>query len=400
MADYQYRAVDQHGKGVSGTLVADSELDLDRQLQELGYWVVESTVQSKKKKTVVGSVPRKQLIDFFNGMHAMLSAGITVSDAISTLAEETEQQSFKEILGDICLNVESGNSLDATLEKYPKVFSSQIVNLVRAGEFSGNLATVCADVAEHLEWVDKILADVKQASIYPVMILTAVLGLVFLMFSFVVPRFSKIFDSLQLDLPLLTQVVIDIGDFTISNWYWILMLPVASFFLLKILATRMPVINWYVDTLKLRIPVFGPLNQMIVQSRFSHNMALLTRAGVTLLDSLTLCKGVVNNRVMKKAVSDAEQSVNDGERMTDALRKHWVISPILLRMMVVGEESGKLDEALEHASSRFDREIPRTIKKVFGILEPLIMITLIVIVGLIGGAVFLPMFSLMSGIGG
>ncbi len=400
MVEYIYRAVDSSGQAADGVMIADSEQQLDKRLQELGYWVIDVNEKSKAKRALGKAVSRRELIDFFNGLHSMLSAGLTVSDSINAIAEETVDERFAAVLRDLKIKVEGGTSVDESLSHYPKVFSPQIINLIRAGEFSGNLAAVCEDVSHHLEWVDKIVADVKQASIYPVMILTAVMGLVFLMFSFVVPRFSKIFNSLELELPLLTQIVVKIGEFSLQYWWLILMVPVCVVLFFKFAPSYSSAVGLQLDRLKLDLPVFGRLNRMIVLSRFCHNMALLTKAGVTILEALSLCKGLVGNRVMERAVIDAELFVNDGKKMTDAFRLHDIISPTVLRMMVVGEESGRLDNALENASSRFDREIPRQIKKVFSILEPMIMITLIMIVGLIGGAVFLPMFSLMSGIGG
>lgn len=398
MPDYSYHALDAKGLAVDGVMTAESETQLDNNLQQMGYWVINVEEKKRKKASFSNSVPRKELIDFFTGMHTMLSAGISVSESLSSIAEETENEGFAIILRDLQMQVEAGNSVDHAMSAHPEVFSKQIINLIKAGEFSGNLETVCQDISHHLEWLDKILADVKQASIYPIMVLTAVMGLVFLMFAFVVPRFNKIFISLDLELPPLTQAVISIGEVVTQYWWIFLMIPIAIFLFFKIAPKRFPIIAWYIDQLKINLPIFGQLNQMIVLSRFCHNLSLLTKAGVSILDALALSKGLVGNKVMEKAVIDAEVSVNDGNRMTDALRKHDIISPIVLRMLVIGEESGSLDRSLEHASARYDREIPRQIQRVFSILEPLIMISLIVIVGLIGGAVFMPMFSLMSGI--
>jgi len=401
MIDFSYQAVDSKGAPIKGVMAAESESALDEKLHSLGYWLVEA-IERKPKKNQLGQkkVSRKELIDFFNGLHSMLGAGIPVSTSIAAIAEETPDEYFSQIMRDLQINIEAGNSLDEAMSQHPKVFSNQITNLIKAGEYSGNLGTSCYDISIHLEWLDGILADIKQASIYPVMIVTAVLGLVFLMFTFVVPRFSKIFDSLNLELPLLTQVVVDIGKFTTDHWLSILLFPFVLIFVLKNGPKFVPGMGLFLDTLKLNLPVFGGLNRMIVQSRFCHNLGLLIKAGVPILEALKLSKDLVGNLLMEKAAQDAVLAVNEGRKMTEALRVHNVISPIVLRMMVVGEETGRLDSALEYASTRFDKEVPRQIKRVFSVLEPMIMITLIIIVGLIGGAVFLPMFSLMSGIGG
>ncbi len=402
MPDYNYRAVNTKGQSISGSMFAYDENELDKNLQRIGYWLIESSTQNKEKQAVSGKekVSRKELMDFFNGMYSMLAAGIPVATTIISLAEETTDETFAKVLKDIQVNVEAGNPLDIAMQRHPKIFSSQIVNLIKAGEYAGNLETSCEDITAHLEWVDSIMADIKQASIYPIIILCAVLGLVFLMFFFVVPRFKTIFDSLNLELPLLTQIVIKIGDFTTQYWWLILSLPVCLFLFFKHVPKYLPTLAMSIDRFKLNVPVFGQLNRMIIQSRFCHNMGLLLKAGVPIIDALSLSKALVGNLVMEKATQDAEAAVNEGRRISEALREHNVISPIVLRMMIVGEETGRLDEALKYVSLRFDKEVPRQIKRVFSVLEPMIMITLIFIVGLIGGAVFLPMFGMMSGLGG
>ena len=399
MVDFVYSAVDSKGQSMDGIMSAESELDLDLRLQELGYWLIDATKNTTKKSTFSQkSVPRKELVDFFNGLNSMLNAGISISESIAAIADETEVRHFSAVLRDLKLNVEAGNTLDDAMRKHPNIFNDQITNLIKAGEYSGNLGQACEDISEHLEWLDEIMADIKQASIYPILIFSAVMGLVFLMFTFVVPRFSKIFDSMKIELPPLTQAVVAIGDFTSNNWYFILLIPIALISLIKLGPKYSATFGYGLDKLKLNLPVFGKLNRMIVQSRFCHNLGLLLKAGVPILEALSLCKGLVGNRVMEKAVLDAELSVTEGKKMTVGLRDHNIISSIVMRMMVVGEETGRLDRSLEFASNRFDKEVPRQIKRVFGILEPMIMLVLISIVGLIGGAVFLPMFSMMSGL--
>lgn len=399
MIDFVYSAVDAKGQSMDGIMSAESELDLDLRLQELGYWLIDASPKTKQRNGFSKkSVPRKELVDFFNGLNSMLSAGISISESISAISEETDVEHFSIILRDLKLNVEAGNTLDDAMRQHPNIFNNQITNLIKAGEYSGNLGQACEDISEHLEWLDGIMSDIKQASIYPILIFSAVMGLVFLMFTFVVPRFSKIFDSMNLELPPLTQGVIAIGEFTSSNWYFILFFPIFLVSVIKVGPKYSASFGYGLDKLKLNLPVFGKLNRMIVQSRFCHNLALLLKAGVPILDALALCKGLVGNRVMEKAVLDAELAVTEGEKMTVGLRQHNIISSIVMRMMVVGEETGRLDRSLKYASNRFDKEVPRQIKRVFGILEPMIMLVLISIVGLIGGAVFLPMFSMMSGL--
>lgn len=398
MPEFTYHAVDASGRATRGVMAAESEMALERRLREVGYWLIDASTAGRKSSRNPTNVSKAELVEFLYGMSSLLAAGVTAADALRAMVEETANESFKIVLEDIELNLNAGTSIHDAISKYPGIFNTQSRHLIKAGEFSGNLAVAFRDLAEHIEWTQKLLGDVKQASLYPAMILAAVLGLIILMVTFVVPRFAEIFDDLDLDLPLLTRGVITLGEWA-QSFGWIL----ASLLVICAVATRLAYqrldeARLFIDGLVLRVPVFGPINRMLVLSRFAHNMALMIAAGVPILQALELCRGVVGNRVMEDAVAAAEQAVNDGQRVSEALREHNIVSPLVLRMLTVGEETGRLDEALGHVAKRLDDEIPRRIQAAFGVLEPVIMLTLIGVVGLIGGSVFLPMFSLMSGL--
>jgi type IV pilus assembly protein PilC len=205
---------------------------------------------------------------------------------------------------------------------------------------------------------------------------------------------------LNIELPTITKVVVTIGAFCNSHW-WAMLLAIGGLFAgLKFGPVYSPKMAYTMDKVKLRMPVFGPINQLLVLSRFAHNMALMLKAGVPIIEALSLVSGVVANRVVQAALDSAQQAVTDGRRMSEALSDHDVVSPIVMRMIVVGEETGKLDSCLEKVSTRMDDEIPRRIKRLFGILEPVIILVLLGIVGMVAAAIFLPLFSLMSGIRG
>ena len=398
MPDFSYHAVDASGHATRGVMAAENELALERRLREVGYWLIDAKAGVRKHARGSGRVSRAELVEFLYGMASLLAAGVTAAHALRAMVEETENESFRVALEDIELNLNAGSSIHDAVSKYPGIFNTQARHLIKAGEFSGNLATAFRDLAEHIEWTQKLLADVKQATLYPAMILAGVFGLIALMVTFVVPRFAAIFEDLDLDLPLLTRGVIALGEWAQSFGWVIGLILVAGGFAVRFAYRNLDDARLLIDGLWLKVPVFGPLNRMLVLSRFAHNMSLMIAAGVPILQALALCRGVVGNRVMESAIRAAEQAVSDGHRVSEALREHQIVSPMVLRMLTVGEETGRLDEALAHTARRFDEEIPRRIQAAFAVLEPAIMMTLIGIVGLIGGAVFLPMFSLMSGL--
>ena len=399
MPQYAYRAVDKDSHVSNGILVSDSVAMLERRMAELGLWLIEAKEHTAKAQSYQPvRANRKDLVDFFNGLATLVGAGIDIAESLRVLVEETQDEGLRRVLEDVRLNIESGVSFYEAMSSHPEVFNAEICNLIRAGEYSGRLIETCYDIGHHLEWVDQLMADVQQATIYPSLVGIAVLGLIFLMFSFVVPQFAEIFDSLNLELPAITQVVVAVGAFC-NDYWWLVLCAIGGLIgVLKFGPRYLPSLALALDRFKLRMPIFGKLNQLLTMSRFSHNMGLMLRSGISIVDALELVKGIVGNRVMTQAVQDAQMAVTEGRRMSQALIQHQIVSPIVMRMIVVGEETGQLDLSLEKVSTRFDNEIPRRIKRLFGILEPMIIMILLGVVGVVAAAIFLPLFSLMSGL--
>ena len=401
MPSYAYKAVDHASKKITGILVSENEIKVEQSLSDIGLYLVDLKIVSADRTHSRVKVSRREMVDLFNGLSAMLEAGIDVSQCLSILRDETPKPELRNVLADLKLNVESGIALDDAMDRHPSVFEPDVRNLIRAGSHSGKLVEACKDVADHLEWLDHLVHDIKQATVYPTVIIIAVFGLILLLFSFVVPQFSVIFDSLDLELPGITKAVVAMGNFTVRFW-WIFILAVAAIFaVLKYLPKWHPEFGLYMDKTKLRLPLFGSLLLLLSQSRFAHNLSLMLKAGVPIVEALNLLSGVVGNRAVSHAVIDARHAVTEGRTMSDGLTPHRdIFTPIIMRMIVVGEESGKLDTCLEMISNRLDTELPRRIKRLFSVLEPMIITTLIGIVGLVAAAIFLPLFSLMGGVMG
>ena len=401
MAQFEYRAIDQHSKVSSGVLVADSLAVLEGRISDLGLWLIEAKEVTRTTKTtkLKANASRRDLADFFDGLATLLGAGIDLAESLRVLVSEVEDPGFQRALEDVRINMESGASLYDALSAHGDLFSIDIRNLVRAGEHAGKLVEACQDISRHLEWMDQLVGDIKQATMYPTMISIAVFALVMVMFTFVVPQFSLVFDSLDMELPGITLAVIAIGEFC-TNYWWLILLGITLlggglYLGPRYSATFAIALDWT----KLKAPVFGELNKMLLLSTFTHNMALMLKAGVPILESIQLVSGLVRNRVMARILVNAEQAVTEGRKMSEALDNPEIISPLVMRMVVVGEETGNLDKCLEKVSQHLDREVPRRIKRLFGILEPTIIMVLLGIVGAVAAAIFLPLFSLMSGIG-
>ena len=399
MLNYAYRAIDRDGHGVAGTLAAMDEQSLAEKLQTIGYWLVEAKTCKPEELKEPRRVKRAELAELFANLATLLDAGLSIVAAMRTLEKESEDIGLQRVLTDVRLNIETGTSFGEALARHPKIFDEQMRNTIAAGEYGGNLSESLREIARYLEWLQRLLADVKQASTYPIVVLCVLVAFMMLLFGFVVPRFAAILTELRLELPLVTKIVIGIGG---AVQHYGLVAAAATLFALVSMRAAVRRLHWLafaLDRFKLRMPVFGKLNQMLCLSRLTHQLGLLLKSGVPITTSLELCQHSLGNRVYGELVGAALGVVMQGGVLSTAFRDHADIPGMLVRMISVGEETGRMEHALNHVSQHLDEEIPRRIKKLFGIVEPFVMLTLIGMVGTVALAIFLPLMSMMGGLG-
>jgi type II secretory pathway component PulF len=276
---------------------------------------------------------------------------------------------------------------------FPRVFSNQVIAMIQAGEVSGRLPEVFESLSAYYEWMDGLVAEIRQALIYPVIVLIAASGLVAMLFTFVIPKFVGLLSDLSVEIPMLTRVVMGISDFFVAFWPLIfgsaIAIPIAVKF-----ALRIPAFGRSFDRKLMDLPVFGSLVTMFGVSRFAQNLAMLYRSGIALLNGLEICKSLVGNRAIEYALEDVRQTVLEGTPMSKGMSKHDVFPTTLITMVATGEASGTLDEALQSVADYYNTLIPRRIKAVFAIFNPVVMLTLIGIVGVVALSVVLPILSL------
>jgi type IV pilus assembly protein PilC len=374
---------------------------LDRQLQDMGLWLVrtletnpKSAARSARKK---GRVKPRDLMEFFTHMFTLLEAGIPLTQALNSLSVETPNLHLRATLHTIFQQVEAGNTLHEAMSQHPRVFAPQVINLVHAGEDSGTLTDTFKELERYLDWVDQIRGDVRQATIYPSIVIVAVIGLLVLLFTFVIPRFVPILEGLHVPLPTITVVIIAMSEFFVGAW-WILGSLILACTVVWVVGRKyLTGFSAWRDRTILQIPVIGPLIQMLTLSIFVQNFAVLYRAGIPVLQCLQLCQGLVGNSVVEKALQDTQRAVAEGSTINESLSRHPIFPPMVIQMISVGEATGTLPQTLMNVANFYNREIPRKIKKAFAIFEPMITLGLIVIVGTVALALFMPMMSLMSG---
>lgn len=406
MPVYTYIAVDERGRQHKGLMPAHSESHLEEKLVSTGAWLLDAQLQKAPSATddaarsrsgwVSRHVKRRDLIEFCTLMCFQAKVGVPLVQALDVASQDCENPVFGKILGSLKAYIESGMLFYEALERYPRVFTPHFISVIRAGETSSKLPEAFDDLRAYLEWVDRVIAEVRQASLYPAVVSVVVFAFVVGLFTFIIPKFAELLSSVNAELPLLTQIIFGLSGFMKSTW-WIWLLGVPGLIVSALVARRMSRrVALFFDAMKFKLPVFGELNWMLAISRFTHNLAILYRSGIPILNSLHLCQGLTGSVVVETAVSAVEEAVKAGSTISEALRRHAVFPPLLIRMVVMGETTGNLDQALDNVSEYYSEIIPRRIKKILTVLEPALTLFLIFVIGCVALSIYLPILSLMG----
>jgi type IV pilus assembly protein PilC len=335
-------------------------------------------------------VPRRALIEFFLQLNLQLKSGVPLLTALSFGLEEGTHAGLAVVQRDLLERVRGGASFSEALGAHPRAFGPLVVNLIRAGESSGRLAETCGELRRYYEWLDRLIADVRQALIYPTIVLGVTTIFFFAMFTTLIPRFAKVLLELNVRLPLLTRLLLETSQW-FTKYVWVIGPALAlTFAALKWGPKWWPRFARALDAAKLRLPIFGPLLRLVCQSRLAQNLATLYGSGVPLLESLRLCRPLVGNRLIEEAVGELQAGVNAGRNLHELMRENLLFSRLMVQMVAVGEGSGKLGESLQHVADYYNEVLPRQVKKLLTILEPAMILGLIVLVGTVALAVFLP----------
>ena len=411
MPVFRYQAIDKRGRSLGGLMPALDEPNLEVRLRGLGLWLTEAALErpeaagAKPRRTEMrwlrlhGKRQRRELIDFCTLMTFQVRAGIPLAKALEVACQDCKDPTFQKVLTGLQVHLESGLRFHEALKRYPEVFSPHFVSVIRAGELSSKLPETLDDLKEYLEWVERVLADVRQATLYPSILITVVAGFVLFLFSTIIPKFAALLDNLHVEQPMLTHIVLTASDVIKTTW-WI-WLPLLVFVVVGVPILRRQSLGFAraFDGLKLRVPIFGDLNLMLALSRFTHNLAILYGAGIPILEALDMCQhGLIGNTFVEQAVARVRADIVTGSTISEALHRQPVFSALLLRMVTMGEATGKLDEALQNVSSYYNEVIPRRIKNLFTVLEPAMMLFLIFLIGCIALAIYLPIITLMGSI--
>jgi type IV pilus assembly protein PilC len=398
---YAYRVRTKEGRVLTGKMDADGEAAVASRLRSQGMIPVQITRDSKvSMKMEINILPKKvklkDLAIFSRQFATMINSGLSLLRTLNILSEQTDNPKLKETIGALRDDVERGSSLSGAMSKHPKVFTNLFVSMVKAGETGGQLDTVLTRLADNYEADYKLRQKVKAAMTYPVVVAGIAVLLVTIMLLFIVPTFAQMFEGLGGELPLPTQILLNLSR--AARWLIPLLavLAVIGFMAYKRVRKANADFRLKADQLKLKIPIFGDLFQKIALSRFSRTLALLLRAGVPVLQALDIVADTTGNEVLTRATNDVKDSVRSGETMAGPLERHGVFPPMVVQMISVGEDTGALDSMLDKIADFFDQEVESTTESLTSLIEPIMIAVLGGIVGAMIIALYMPMFKIFE----
>ena len=342
--------------------------------------------------------PRKisltQRIFFVQQLGVMLKAGISLSVALKTLAQQTTSKSFGRILNDLQQGVEKGNLLSKGLEKYQKIFGELFINMVRAGEASGKLEDVLRQLFVQMKKDHDIIAKVKGAMIYPAIVVTMMIVIGILMLIYVIPTIAGVFKEINVPLPLATRILISTSDFAVKYGFY---LAIGLIVLVIILGriVSLPQGKHQFHQLLLRLPIAGSIIRKVNLARFCRSLSSLLKTDIPIVQSFEITSRILGNVIYRNALMEAKEKIKKGISIRESLAPHLkLFPPVVLQMIAVGEETGALDNILEESAIFYEEDVAQTMENLPSIIEPVLMVILGVGVGAMAVAVIMPMYSL------
>lgn len=399
LPDYWYKALTGSGTVEEGWMSAPSEIVVEDQLRQKGAFLIKAQARTRAKRVTDGKIDRKELLALLEYLAGSFTAGLPLLTTLDDVPRRLRSPKLKAIIGEVRYAVaEEGKSLSDAMGAHPKAFPQVLLTTIQAGEASGQLSFSLQQLVEYLDWQEGITSSMRQAVMYPIVVLVAVSLLVTGLVGFVFPRILPVLRMRQVDLPLPTRIIMTSSDFLRHNIVALLVV-LALTVVAIVLMRRTEGGRMWVDRAILRIPVLGNLLLEVNMARVVTYLGLFYKTGVDLLKSLILVENMATNKVVAKVVRDAREAITGGETIANAFGRSPLVPIIVMRSLALGEATGKLDEALDRAKTYYGREIPAAVRRVITLIQPLLIVTLGGVVLLVALAIMLPILNIYNTIG-
>lgn len=396
MAVFNYKVVDRDGKNKKGTIEAPNRDGAEKKLKSEGYSVMSLTEQSSplgdiglfKKK-----VKSRDLGVFCKQFSAVIKAGVTIISALELMGDQIENKTLRKAIQDARTYVEKGGTLADAFRVNPDVFPPIMINMVAAGEMSGNLE-ICLDrLVEHFEKDNALSSKIKGAMVYPIVVLCVMVVVVIVVLVAVIPNFADMFADMGTQLPLATRMMMAAADFVKYKWWLLIIIIAAIVFGIKFFK-KTPFGEQLFANIGLKAPIFGNLNIKTACSRFARTMSTLMASGISMIDAVEQVAKMMDNKIIRDGLLDAKVQVSKGVPLSKPLKDMEMLPPMLSAMTKIGEETGDIEEMLTKVADYYDEEVEAATNSLTAAMEPLIMVLLAGIVGMIVAAVYGPIMSM------
>jgi type IV pilus assembly protein PilC len=414
MPSYKFEALDTTGAEIKDSINALSEEEAQQKIRQMGYFVTKITevADGKKKKEkgkqvaakrrkgksfTIGGVSNKQLCTFTRQFSTLQDAGLPVLRSLKILEGQMKPGVLKNALMDVVEDVESGSTLSEAFAKHPKAFDRLYVNMVKAGEAGGALEVIMQRLADFKEKAQSLKRRIIGAMVYPIAVITVAVGILCFIMVYIIPKFEKIFKDFDMELPWLTQKLMETSHWFANYWYVIPLFPVGWWLLIKLIRLNR-IGNYVVDRLWLWTPVVGTIIEKTVIARTTRTLGTLVSSGVPILEALSITRETTTNAVYERMYLRVYESIREGETIAQPLKESRLVDDMVVNMIDVGEETGELDTMLNKIADVYDEEVNVLVEGLISLLEPIMIVVLGLIVGTIVIALFLPMIKLLEGL--
>ena len=414
MIQYKYAAKGPGGKTVEGSISAPTKAEAVAELRKQNLIVMRldaagGASASKGpadipwyKKGVGGNKPsgkRSEIVIFTRQLATMVGAGLALLESLEVLEEQAETPGMKLAVNILITEVRAGSDLSAAMHKCPKAFNHLYISMVKAGEISGQMDVILNRLADYQEASEELSREIKSAMTYPVISMILVLGITAFLMLGVVPTFKNVFESLDANLPAITQAVLTASDFLRANVMLVVGTCVGLFVGFKYFK-KTPAGARILDRVSLKLPVFGTLFTKVCLARFSRTFATLIRSGVPIMSTLDIVANTSGNRIVSDVVIEARESVRNGNLLSEPLSKEKVFPPMVVRMIAIGERTGAIETLLEKIAEFYDAQVKAQVKSLTSLIEPLLICFMGIVVGGVVLAIFAPILDMVGQLSG
>lgn len=404
MPSFKYTAYDKDGKTIKGSIEAEDQMSATAQLKSAGNIPIDVKEEGALDKDLSISfggpkVTPRDLSVFCRQFVSITAAGVAIIDALEMLSDQTENKTLKAAITDTKISVQKGDTLANSMARQKKVFPPIMINMIAAGESSGNLETAFDRMGSQFEKQTKLNALVKKSMIYPIALMVIIVVVVIAMMILVIPTFSDMYADMGQELPWITQMLVNCSDFIVEKWYvLIIAIGIIVFGVKAFLATKTG--TYLFDKILIKIPVFGTLTVKSAAANFARTLSTLTAAGISMIEALDITGRTLKNVYFKDAVLEAKEKVAQGRPLSEPLRNGKIFPNMIVHMIGIGEETGNMEDMLVTAATYYEEEVEVTTQSVTALIEPLIIVVMAAIVGVIIMAILIPMFGMYDIAGG